>query len=93
MLKPDYIWVPSIGIGGIKFYQGKLFSKWTNFLLVGSLKFKYLSVLHRSQDGFFKEEIIFKNKIGRIRDMEIGINGEIFLIADEYNTSLFKLTP
>ena len=93
LLKPDYIWVPSIGVGGIKFYEGDLFPEWQNSLLVGSLKFKYLSILHRSEDGFTEEEIIFKNKIGRIRDIEINQKGEIFLLADEPKTSLYKLTP
>ena len=93
LLKPDYIWVPSIGVGGIKFYQGSLFPEWNNSLLVGSLKFQYLSILHRLEEGFGEEEIIFKNKIGRIRDIEINQEGEIFLIADEYQTNLFKLTP
>ena len=40
-----------------------------------------------------KKKIIFKNKIGRIRDIEINDDGEIFLIADEANTFLYKLTP
>ncbi len=93
LLKPDYIWVPSIGIGGIKFYEGDLFPQWKNSLLIGSLKFKYLSILHRSGKEFKKEEIIFKNKIGRIRDIETNQKGEIFLIADEFETNLFKLTP
>lgn len=93
LLKPDYIWVPSIGVGGIKFYQGSLFPEWNNSLLVGSLKFQYLSILPRLEEGFGEEEIIFKNKIGRIRDIEINQEGEIFLIADEYQTNLFKLTP
>ena len=93
LLKPDYIWVPSIGVGGIKFYQGEAFPKWNNSLLVGSLKFRYLSVVPRLEDGFGEEEIIFKDKIGRIRDIEINEDGEIFLITDEYQTTLFKLTP
>ena len=93
LLKPDHIWVPSIGVGGIKFYQGSLFPEWNNSLLVGSLKFQYLSILPRLEEGFGEEEIIFKNKIGRIRDIEINQEGEIFLIADEYQTNLFKLTP
>tara|TARA_B100000700_G_C14960358_1_gene816127 strand:+ start:454 stop:1518 length:1065 start_codon:yes stop_codon:yes gene_type:complete len=93
LLKPDYIWVPSIGVGGIKFYEGDLFPEWQNSLLIGSLKFKYLSILHRSEDGFKNEEIIFKNKIGRIRDIEISNKGEIFLLADEPKTSLYRLTP
>ena len=93
LLKPDYIWVPSIGVGGIKFYQGNAFPEWKNSLLVGSLKFQYLSILKREDGVFKKEEIIFKNKIGRIRDIEINSKGEIFLIADEQNTTLFKLSP
>ena len=40
-------------------------------LLVSSLKYQYLSVLHRKDNKFFKEEIIFKDKIGRVRDVEI----------------------
>ncbi len=93
LLKPDHIWVPSIGVGGIKFYQGKAFPKWDNSLLVGSLKFQYLSILPRSEDGFGEEQIIFKDKIGRVRDIEINKSGEIFLLADEDKTYLFKLTP
>ena len=93
LLKPDYIWLPSIGVGGIKFYPGEVVPEWNNSLLVGSLKFRYLSVVPRLEDGFGEEEIIFKNKIGRIRDIEINEDGEIFLITDEYQTTLFKLTP
>ena len=93
LLKPDYIWVPSIGVGGIKFYQGDLFPEWNNSLLIGSLKFQYLSILPRLEDGFGEEKIIFKNKIGRVRDIEINQKGEIFLISDEHKTTLFKLTP
>jgi quinoprotein glucose dehydrogenase len=93
LLKPDLVWVPSIGVGGIKFYQGKAFPEWNNYLLVGSLKFRYLSILPRLEDSFGEEQIIFKDKIGRIRDIEINEEGEIIIIADESNTALFKLTP
>ena len=92
-LKPDFIWVPSIGVGGIKFYEGDAFPEWQNSLLVGSLKFEYLSVLHRQNDLFIEEEVIFKNEIGRVRDIEINNKGEIFLIADEFDSSLYILRP
>ena len=92
-LKPDFIWVPSIGVGGIKFYQGEAFPKWQNSLLVGSLKYEYLSILHRKDNKFIEEEIIFKNEIGRVRDIEINTNGDVFLIADENDSSLYVLKP
>jgi len=92
-LKPDFIWVPSIGVGGIKFYEGEAFPEWHNSLLVGSLKYQYLSVLHRKNNRFIEEEVIFKNEIGRVRDIEINSEGEIFLIADELDSNLFILKP
>ncbi|MEK9885503.1 MAG: PQQ-dependent sugar dehydrogenase, partial [Pelagibacteraceae bacterium] len=91
-LKPSFIWVPSIGVGGIKFYQGNTFPQWKDSLIVASLKFEYLSVLHRNDQSFTQEEIILKNKIGRVRDIEIDNTGDIFLIADEFQSNLFKLT-
>jgi quinoprotein glucose dehydrogenase len=93
LLKPDFIWVPSIAVGGIKFYQGEAFPEWQNSLLVGSLKFQYLSVLHRKDNQFVKEEIIFQDHIGRVRDMEINEKGEIYLIADEFDSHLYILKP
>ena len=93
LLKPDHIWVPSIGVGGIKFYTGNLFPEFKNALLIGSLKFQYLSYLPRDENGFGKEKLIFRNKIGRVRDIEVNSKGEIFLIADENKTTLYKLTP
>jgi quinoprotein glucose dehydrogenase len=50
-------------------------------------------VLHRKNNRFIEEEVIFKNEIGRVRDIEINSKGEIFLIADEYESSLYILRP
>ena len=92
-IKPDFIWVPSIAVSGIKFYSGHAFPQWQNSLLVSSLKYQYLSVLHRKNNKFTKEEIIFKDKIGRVRDIEIDQLGYIYIIADETDSNLFVLKP
>ena len=92
-IKPDFIWVPSIAVSGIKFYQGEAFPEWQNSLLVSSLKFQYLSVLHRKDNKFVKEEVIFKDKIGRVRDIEIDQSGNIYIIADDADSNLFVLKP
>ena len=67
------------------------FREWKNSLLVSSLKYQYLSVLHRKDNKFIKEEIIFKDKIGRVRDIEIDQLGNIYVIADERDSNLFVL--
>ena len=38
------------------------------------------------------EEFILKNEIGRIRDLEIDSNGDIYLISDEFDSILWKIT-
>ena len=35
--------------------------------------------------------IILKDKIGRVRDVDINSKGEIFLISDEKNSGMWKL--
>ena len=92
-LKPDFIWVPSIAVSGIKFYEGNAFPQWKDSLLVSSLKYKYLSVLHRKNNEFVEEEVIFKDKIGRVRDIEIDQSGNVYIIADETDSNLFILKP
>jgi len=62
-------------------------------LLIGSLKYKYLSILNRKDNNFIEEKIIFKNEIGRVRDIEINTKGDVFLIADESDSSLYILKP
>ena len=37
------------------------------------------------------KQIVFKDKIGRLRDIDINSEGEIFLITDEKNSSIWKL--
>jgi len=57
------------------------------------LKYQYLSVLHRENGQFTQEELIFKDEIGRVRDIEINSKGEVYLIADEYDSNLYILQP
>jgi quinoprotein glucose dehydrogenase len=65
---PLKIWVPSIGISTIKFYTGDVFPEWKGDLLICSLLGKSLIRLDFENNKIVGEEIIFKDKIGRIWD-------------------------
>ena len=43
-------------------------------------------------DKVVEQEIILNNEIGRIRDFEVGANGDIFLIVDDNVSSLWHLS-
>ena len=88
--KPIHYWVPSIGISSLIIYRGKEFKEWNGNALITSLKDQSLRRIVFENNQFIKEEIIFKDKIGRIRDIELNpINGKVFLLG-EY--ALWKLS-
>ena len=90
--KPIKTWVPSIAISSIQFYNGDVFPEWKGDLIVCSLSGKSLIRLDYEDNKIVDEEIIFKNKIGRIRDFKVDKEGNIFLINDRKNAELWKLT-
>ena len=90
--KPIKTWVPSIAISSIQFYNGDVFLEWKGDLIVCSLSGKSLIRLDYENNKILDEEIIFKNKIGRIRDFKVDKEGNIFLINDRKNAELWKLT-
>ena len=88
---PLISWVPSIAPSDLIFYQGDEFPDWNGDILVTSLKFKQLIKLDYENEKLTNKEIIFKDEIGRLRDIDINSSGEIFLITDERNSNIWKL--
>ena len=77
-------WVPSIAVSSMIIYKGKEFQKWNGDALITSLKDQSLRKIKFKDNKFIKEDIIFKEIIGRIRDIEIQkTTGEIFLLTDQ----------
>ena len=82
--KPLKYWVPSIAASAITIYKGKEFYEWNGHALITSLKDQSLRKLIFNDKKKIKEEIIFQNKIGRIRDIQIHPkNGKIYFLAGD----------
>ena len=76
-------WVPSIATSAIIIYEGKEFNEWKGQALITSLKDKSLRKLDFENLSDVKEEIIFKEKIGRIRDIQVHPNnGKIYFLSE-----------
>ena len=77
-------WVPSIATSAITIYKGEEFKEWNGHALITSLKDKSLRKLNFDDLSEIKEKIIFKNKIGRIRDIQVHPkNGKIYFLAGD----------
>lgn len=89
---PMLSWVPSMAISSIQFYEGSVFPEWAGDLIVCSLNGEALIRIDFENGNIVGEEIIFKNKIGRIRDFDIDKDGNIYLISDARKSAIWKLT-
>ena len=77
-------WVPSIATSAITIYKGEEFKEWNGHALITSLKDQSLRKLIFDNKSKVKEDIIFKDKIGRIRDIQVHPNnGKIYFLAGD----------
>ena len=82
--KAIHYWVPSIATSAITIYKGKEFKEWNGLALITSLKDMSLRKLDFSDIENVKEDVIFKNQIGRIRDIQVhSTTGKIYFLSQD----------
>ena len=74
--------MPSIAVSAMTIYKGDTFKEWNGDALITSLKDQSLRKLKFNKMKFINEKIIFKGNIGRIRDIKIHKNGDLYLLSD-----------
>lgn len=93
MEQPLYYWDPVIAPSGMLFYTGDLFPAWKGSLFIGSLVGEHLARLTLEGRFVVGEERLLANRGERIRDVEQGPEGAIYLVTDEEPGQILKLTP
>jgi glucose/arabinose dehydrogenase len=93
MAQPIHYWVPSIAPSGMAFYEGEAFSEWRGDLFVGALRSELLARLELDGEEVVAEERLLDGAIGRIRDVEVGPDGFLYLLTDESDGGLYRLEP
>lgn len=91
--QPLHYWDPSIAPGGMVSYQGEMFPEWKGDLIVGALKFALVSRLDRDATGkIVGEERMLEDRFGRIRDVNVAPDGSIWLLTDDRNGAIVRLS-
>jgi aldose sugar dehydrogenase len=93
MAQPIHDWVPSIAPSGMAFYDGEAFPEWQGDLFVGALRSELLARLELDGEQVVAEERLLEDAIGRIRDVEVGPDGFLYLLTDERDGALYRLEP
>lgn len=90
---PLWHWTPSIAPSDMTFVPpGSQFPAYEGDLLVTSLKFKRLYHVSVEGEGVTGQSIVIDGNLGRLRDVEVGPDGAIYLLNDEDPGGLYRLS-
>ncbi|QOR38037.1 PQQ-dependent sugar dehydrogenase [Billgrantia diversa] len=84
-------WTPVISPSGMAFYTGDTLPEWQGSMLIGGLSEQGLVRITLDGEAVTNEERI---PLGaRIRDVELGPDGLVYVLTDEANGKLIRLAP
>jgi aldose sugar dehydrogenase len=92
MVDPIYQWTPVIAPSGMTIYRGEQFEAWQGNILVGGLRSTALVRLELDGGKVVHEERLLESRGKRIRDVVEGPKGAVFLVTDESNGEIIRLT-
>jgi glucose/arabinose dehydrogenase len=93
MEQPVYYWDPVIAPSGMIFYTGEAFPDWKGSILIGSLT-PGLLVRLTLKDGQVAREGRYLGDLGeRIRDVQQGPDGLIYLVTDSRDGRVLRVRP
>jgi len=93
MEQPHHYWPVSPGLSGMAFYTGRPGSAWNDSLFLGSLAQSNLIRLTLKGDAIVGEERLLQDLGARIRDVRVGKDGKVYVLTDEEDGKLLRLTP
>jgi glucose/arabinose dehydrogenase len=91
--QPVYYWDPVIAPSGAQYYTGAAFPAWRGSLFVGSLVQKTLVRLVIKDNRVTGEEHLLGDRGQRVRDVRQGPDGVLYVVTDQADGELWKITP
>jgi glucose/arabinose dehydrogenase len=88
---PETYWVPTVAPSGLIIYNGSMFPEWQGNAFIGGLRSK--SLIRIRIEGEQVKEVERFTMEKRIREVEQGPDGAIWVLEDEKGGRLLRLTP
>jgi glucose/arabinose dehydrogenase len=93
MEQPVYYWDPVIAPSGMHWYTGDAFPAWKGSLFIGGMKDGLLVRLVLRDGRVTGEEHLLADRNQRVRDVRQGTDGFLYIVTDEDNGELWKISP
>jgi glucose/arabinose dehydrogenase len=91
--QPVYYWDPVIAPSGAVWYTGDAFPAWRGNLFIGALRERSLVRLVLDGQRVVGEERLLADRGQRVRDVRQGVDGALYVVTDERDGELWKITP
>jgi glucose/arabinose dehydrogenase len=91
--QPLHVWVPSIGVSGMAFYNANAIPQWKGSLLLGGLSGQSLVRLALDGERVVREERLLFGEVGRVREVRVGPDGWVYLLNDSPEGALWRVRP
>ena len=92
-VQPVYYWDPVIAPSGAEVYTGKMFPSWRGNIFIGGLVSQRLVRLVIKDNRVVGEEHLLTDRGQRIRDVRQGHDGALYVVTDQANGELWRITP
>jgi glucose/arabinose dehydrogenase len=93
MEQPVYYWDPVIAPSGMTFYTGDAFPGWKGSILIGSMSPGALVRLVMRDGKVVSEERYLVRGGRRVRDVQQGPDGLVYVVTDEDAGELVRIRP
>ena len=93
MEQPLLQWTPSFAPSGMTRYRGELFPEWRGDLFVGALADRSVRRVEFVDGEAEDVETLFKELKARIRDVITGPDGALYLLTDESDGRVLRVSP
>jgi glucose/arabinose dehydrogenase len=90
---PMHVWIPSIGVSGMAYYDADLIPSWKGSVLLGGLSGATLVRLVMDGERVVREERLLNGAVGRVRDVRVGPDGAVYLLNDAPQGQLWRVVP
>jgi len=97
---PVMVWIPSIAPSGIAFYEAEKFPAWKHNLFVASARRgeidrtgALIRVVFNDKMQELRQESLLDNLHQRIRDVRQGPDGLLYVLTDEDDSVLMRVSP
>lgn len=90
---PLFYWQHSPAVSGMAFYNAGRFASWQHMLFIGALKDKAVIALKVEGNNVTEVGRLLTERDKRIRDVRVGPDGYLYVLTDESEGELLKVSP